>query len=597
MKPNELGPLDMEKYLSHYGISYSVKEITHAKYGPATAYVLARCLFDPDHADGEASIIVPQNGAFKYQCFHASCKSRTWKDAKSHISGGKNLAEFCRGYDPNWTPPKDVGTGMMAALPTPMTNATALQNGIGSPHPVPQPADVDPTEFYEKRGKRPAFVPLYLAKYLAAYLHPLCATNGAFYHYTNGLWKEFPKTQIAQICVHAMREHIQAAWIDNTFKILAGLCNREEAEWPDNPHMVNLKNCMLDMVTREVYPHDPKWGSRTQLPVNYQPEAGWSARWITFLNEIFPDDEKGEKKFILMQFFGYCLLRDARYQKALFLYGSGANGKSTVLDVLIAMVGAENTSSLTLTDLAKQFRAHFLQNKMVNISTETETRDPLTTSTFKAVVDGSPITAERKYGEAYQYRSFAKWIVAMNDPPVIPDKSHGFGRRVIVLDFNRRFDEHEIKDRMAEYLIEDLPGVFNWAVDGLKMLLAAEGFKLGRQVRRDTDKLMERMNPLISFVKDCCEINDDADLDWYEHVKPMWMAYTEWCHEGRNRAMGRNNFYEQIQSTFTRVIKDRKLMQDGSHPHVLKGIRLTSNGREYAERGQQRLDRGTEKKY
>ncbi|MBP7341355.1 MAG: hypothetical protein KA957_03470, partial [Syntrophaceae bacterium] len=127
MKPNELGPLDMEKYLSHFGVKHSVKEITHSKYGPATAYVLNQCLFNADHTDGEAAIIVPHNGAFKYQCFHASCKGKTWKDAKSTISGGKNLAEFCRGYDPAWTPPKDTGTGMMAALPTPMTNATALQ--------------------------------------------------------------------------------------------------------------------------------------------------------------------------------------------------------------------------------------------------------------------------------------------------------------------------------------------------------------------------------------------------------------------------------------------------------------------------------------
>ncbi len=606
MKKNELGPLDMDKYLSHFGIAYDVKEINDSKRGPAMSYRLERCVFNPDHGPNEASIIVPEKGAFLYQCFHASCKGMTWKDAKRQISGGKNLAEFCRGYDPNWEPPRETGTGLMAALPTPMTNAEALKNGIGGGPPVQQPTEVDPREFYEQKGKRPVFVPFYLAKYLAAYLHPICHTSGVFYHYAAGVWKEFSKTEITQICVHAMKEQIQAAWIEAVTKILSGLVNREEREWPDNPLLLNVKNGMLNIESRELLPHDPIYGSRTQLPVNYLPvDVKGSARWVKFLEEIFPDDPAYDKRGILMQFFGYCLLRDARFQKALFLYGTGANGKSTVLDVLMAMVGAENTSSLTLQDLSKQFRAHFLQHKLINISTETETRDPLTTSTFKAVVDGSPLTAERKYGEAFQYRPYAKWIVAMNEAPVIPDKSYGFGRRVMVLNFNKRFEADEIKDRMAEYLIEEIDAIFSsWAVEGLAMLLKNGKFRVGNCVQDDTDRLMENMNPLLIFVSECCEIDDDPDRDRYELSKVLWLAYTEWCQEGKNRSMGRNNFFEQLQSTFTRVRKTRKEIKsrndDGeevkSHISVFTGIRLTTPGQAYAERGQQRSEKFFDKK-
>lgn len=579
MTATELGPLDMEKYLNHFGVVFDVKED-----GSKTLYRLEKCLFNPDHAPNEASIVVPRKGAFTYQCFHSSCKHHTWKEAKQLISGDRKLQQFCQGYDPNWQPPRTTGTGMMAALTVPMTDAAALKNGIGGGPPVPQPSDVDPREFYEKKGKRPVFVPFYLAKYLAAYLHPICSTNSTFYHYETGVWKEFTKTSIRQICVHAMREDIQAAWINNVTDILSGLVNREESEWPDNPLLINVKNGMLDTEKREILPHSPVYGSRTQLPVTFDPKMTFD-RWIKFLEEIFPDDPDYSKRGLLQQYFGYCLLRDARYQKALFLYGTGANGKSTVLDVLTAMVGAENTASLTLQDLSKQFRAQFLQNKLVNLSTETDTRDPITTNVFKAVVDGSPLTTERKYGEPFQYRPYAKWIVAMNEAPVIPDKSYGFGRRVLVLNFNRRFEPEEIKDRMADYLIEEIDGIFSWSVEGLYMLLNSKGFRVGDLVTEDTDKLMEALNPLLIFIVECCEVRPDI----HENTERIWNAYSAWCAIGRNRALGRNKFYEQITATFPTVKKSRYQNKKEEIDEVrFTGIHLTTQGRDYADKGERK---------
>ena len=99
----ELGPLDVERYLTHYGIPFTVK----AK-GAHTLYLLERCLFNPKHDAGEPSIIAASSGKspLLYQCFHTSCKDKKWKDARQIISGDRPIAEFCVGFDPNWTPPK-----------------------------------------------------------------------------------------------------------------------------------------------------------------------------------------------------------------------------------------------------------------------------------------------------------------------------------------------------------------------------------------------------------------------------------------------------------------------------------------------------------
>jgi len=341
---------------------------------------------------------------------------------------------------------------------------------------------------------------------------------------------------------------------------------------------------MLDIATMTLIPHNPDYDSRTQLPVNYDPNA-ISELWIKFLRDIFPDDRDDSKKILLQQYFGYCLLRDTRYQKALFCLGTGANGKSTVIKVLTGMVGLENTSSLTLTDLSNRFRTYFLQHKLVNLSSETNTKEPLTMEIFKAAVAGDVMLAENKFTPAFQFAPYAKWVVSMNDAPVVADKSYGFERRIITLMFNRRFETHEIIDRMDEKLLEEVEGIFNWAVEGLKVILRRNGFFIGDQVIDDTSRLMEVLNPLLIFGKECFEVHEGIE----EIPMQLYRAYNAWCAEGKNRGLGKNKFYEQILQTWTLVRRGQKkiLTEDGSTTmaDVFKNIRLTSTGRDYAKQG------------
>jgi P4 family phage/plasmid primase-like protien len=350
--------------------------------------------------------------------------------------------------------------------------------------------------------------------------------------------------------------------------------------WPNDPNLINVKNGMLDIRTMELRPHDPKYGSRTQLPVRYDPKA-FSQRWYDFLLDIFPGEEEARsyaKRGLMQQFFGYCLLRDCRYQKALFLYGTGANGKSTVLDVLQAAIGRENTSSLSLADLTQRFKAQFLRDKLINLATETNTKDPLATELLKAIIAGDPITAEQKYGEQFQFRPYAKFITAMNDAPIIPDKSYGFGRRIIVLNFDRRFTDEEIRPRMAEYLIEEIDGIFNWMVEGLRLLLKNDGFVISAEVGKATSEFMETLNPLLIFVNEMCEIHEQASVSTTE----LWECYAAWCADGHNRPLGRNRFLDQVRQQFPKV--ERKIVESGEGEDVSRlksfvGIGLSKSAR------------------
>jgi len=594
MKPGELGPIDMEKYLANFGIAFSAKEKSDKTHGPATFYLLDTCLFNPDHGKGDAAIVVPRHGAIKYQCFHDSCKGRGWKDARRIISGDRNLAEFCHGFDPNWQPHHTrTGTGFLDNLPDLYNNAPALQNGIGAGVSLPKPQDFDPREFFEKKGRRPVFIPDRVVKYITYFLHPLYYT-GEFYHYENGVWQKYSTNTVGQIISQVLKQEVQPNWIEGIIKVIKYRANRELHEWPSFPNLINLKNGMYNIETGEILPHSPEYGSFQQLPVNYTPDAGWSEAWQKFLKEIFYDDKDYSKIGLLQQFFGYCLLRDTRYQKTLFLYGTGANGKSTVLDVLEHMVGTENTAALSLSDLAQKFRPSFLEHKLVNLSSETSRNDPVESDMLKKVIDGSILTTEKKFAQAFQFRPYAKWIVAMNEAAIIPDKSYALERRILALYFNRRFEPHEIIERYAQkYLFPEIDGVFNWAVDGLRALLANGGFKLGAKVMEDTSSLMDSINPFRYFTSECLEISEAGD-DCYEETTELWYAYSEWCKQGHNRPLGRNKFFEQVLATFMRVRKGREIIKvEGKDKYlsVFYNLRLTEAGQNYASQGRRRAEK------
>lgn len=581
-KESTLGPIKMAEYLDAHGIGYKIKQD-----GAQTLYCLDVGLCNPDHGDGQSSIITSPTGPVVYQCFHASCKGKfLWKDARKAISGDKPIAPWCAGFVEGWKPPKTVGTGMMKDIQV----GTALPEVLAAT--VPAPEAMDPMEMFEKRGKRPVFVPMFMAKYLASYLGPIYHTSGIHWRYNKGLFSPFPETSLVQTIVQVMKDRAQGDMISNTLKILNGLINREEKYWPNEINLMCLQNGMLDIGTLQVIPHDPRYGARTQLNISYDHQKpAWSDRFWDWLKEMFPEDENYEKRGLLQQFSGYCLLRDCLYQVMMMMYGTGANGKSTFLECLQGVLGFDNTSSIPLEEIGQKFKGYFLQNKLVNISGEINQRTPMDTDFLKKVIGGDPVTVEAKYGNLFQFKPFCKFICALNEAPVIPDKTYGFARRLLVVNFERRLTPAEISDRlrknggkkMSEYLLEEKDGIFAWMLEGLKILLKNHGFRITDKIQEDTEQMMESLNPLLVFVNEMCEIQDQASVETME----LFECYEQWCTAGHNRCLGRNNFLGQIRSTFPRVSRPKIKDETGKKRRVtiFNGIGLTQSAREWtAER-------------
>ncbi len=189
-KKADLGPLNIEKYLNHYGIVFNVKT-----RDDRTLYRLDKCLFNAAHGKNEAYIQQDSNGTLSYCCSHTSCKHHTWAEARALISGEDSLAPFCAGYDPDWKP--------------------SLRSATPSPTPSPPGEDQVKQEFisYNKNGN-PVFNVAAMANHLEEHFKPIVFEGVDFgkmfykYHPASGIWKHFPEAAIRQYVRYQLAEHV-----------------------------------------------------------------------------------------------------------------------------------------------------------------------------------------------------------------------------------------------------------------------------------------------------------------------------------------------------------------------------------------------------
>ena len=84
--------VNVAEYLTHYGIKFKTRQ----KNG-STFYCLDSCIFDSGHKNNDAAVLQTESGVLLYQCFHASCQGRQWRDARELISGNTSLSNFMNG--------------------------------------------------------------------------------------------------------------------------------------------------------------------------------------------------------------------------------------------------------------------------------------------------------------------------------------------------------------------------------------------------------------------------------------------------------------------------------------------------------------------
>jgi putative DNA primase/helicase len=330
------------------------------------------------------------------------------------------------------------------------------------------------------------------------------------------------------------------------------------------PRKLCLANGVLDVDTLIVGPHAPHDRFTIQLPVQYDPKAE-CPRFLRFVEEVLPEPDA---RNVAQMWTGYLIKPGNWLQRILMHVGAGNNGKSTFLGVQRDLLGPENVAGETLQRLSEnRFSTARLYGKLANISADIPAKPIRYTGIVKMLTGGDLIPAEHKNQKGFDFVNQAKLEFSCNELPEVSDRTYAFWRRWIVLRWPVDFTGKE--DRfLPEKLGDELPGILNWALEGLRMLEREGDFPKTATTEAIMLDWKQRSDSLYWFVSENVEVDAKSDIErdfFYE-------SYVGFCEDHQARVKTREVVGAEIRNLIPSVRLERP-RREGSRPWCFAGIR------------------------
>lgn len=333
---------------------------------------------------------------------------------------------------------------------------------------------------------------------------------------------------------------------------------------PADARYIGFNNGVLDMVTMDLLPFSPDLVITNRIPWNYEPDA-YSELADNTLNRLACGDVV--IRALLEECIGYCFYRRNELGKAFILTGDKNNGKSTFLDCVKTILGEENISALDVAELKDRFSTSMMFGKLANIGDDIsdDFLQGSQVATFKKVVTGNRIKAERKGQDPFEFNPYIKLLFSANDIPRMKDKTGAVLRRLVIIPFNARFSKYLddgvtldpgynpyikyelIEQSSIEYLIR-------LGVNGLKRIIENNEFTKSEKVQQQLEEYENENNPIKAFIEDC-----GVEMIENEPTADVYKRYQVFCAENSMQPMSNIVFSKQINKRLGLTVIQRKI--------------------------------------
>jgi P4 family phage/plasmid primase-like protien len=338
-------------------------------------------------------------------------------------------------------------------------------------------------------------------------------------------------------------------------------------------NLISMANGLLEPGTRKVVAHSHDFFNFTCLPYSYDPSAACPT-WLKFLEEIQPDPDV---RAVLQEWFGYNLTLDTSHAMFALFEGEGANGKTVCCVVLRELLGAKNVTHVSLEgfNAERTFPLAATTGKLANIVEEMNEVDKAQEGLLKQFVSGGAITVERKNQDPFTLIPTAKLTFATNVLPRLADRSMGIWRRMIMIPFRFQLLDNARQDKRlvrGDFWRPELPGIFNWALEGLARLNNRNFFTEPKVCKDAVNAYRLEMNPAQQFLMDHYEPSKDGKAE--KRRKVLYDEYESWMKDQGGMPMGSANFTREVKRAFPTVtLSDNALRQsDGTRDRVWYGL-------------------------
>ena len=322
-----------------------------------------------------------------------------------------------------------------------------------------------------------------------------------------------------------------------------------------NPNLIAFENGIYDLESNEMLDFKPEIMIRNKINCAYYDEA-YDELCDKTLNKISCDDK--EIRMLLEELIGYCFFTRNELGKAFILVGDKANGKSTFLSLLQALLGDDNISSLDLSELGDRFQTAELFGKLANIGDDIGDEFVANPALFKKLVTGDRVNVEKKGQDPFEFNNYSKFIFSANQIPRIKDRTGAVQRRLIIIPFNANFNKDDpdfdpyikhklLKKSSLEYLIR-------LGINGLERVLKNKSFTKSEKVQKELDVYEKNNNPILLFFD---EVNKEEIIN--ESVPDVYRMYTVFCSENNFSPFSKIEFGRNISSYYGLVNKGKRI--------------------------------------
>ena len=346
-------------------------------------------------------------------------------------------------------------------------------------------------------------------------------------------------------------------------------------EFDADPYLFNCRNGTLHLRSMEFLPHDPEDKLTKISDVAYDPDVRCE-RFEAFVDEIMSGD-KARARF-LQRSLGYALTGDSRYECLFILYGATTrNGKGTLMESVLKVMGdygstvrpetismKQNVSSQNPTeDIARLAGIRF-----ANIS-EPSKGLLLNAAQVKNLTGNDTINARFLHENSFDFRPQFKIYMNTNYLPVITDITLFSSGRIMIIPFERHFEENQ-QDKTLKHIFSEMgnqSAILNWLLEGYQSL-AVEGLAMPESVRFATERYRHESDKIGLFIEDEMEPIPNAE----ERTAAVYERYRKWCDANGCFAENTRNF-KQILAMYGRVERKRPYV-GGSETTLFVGFRL-----------------------
>ena len=426
---------------------------------------------------------------------------------------------------------------------------------------------IDAYEVYEKDEKgKTTFHPERLTDAFLYGLHA-CTIDGA-----PAIWDGrkyiFGISKIAYFMEIACPGASAAANAGALKKIRARLGVERRFDLP-SPSLVRFENCVYDCKSGELMPvGQDSWRSRIPNPIPHPLDlAAPPVEAVTKYLELLSDGHEDVQRNLLQTLF-LAMARFTHHEQMICLLGDGANGKSKFVDMILAIVGADNASFLSLSRMGSRFEIGDLAGSTVNFSSDisAEYLSGDGASTWKQITGHDVIKTDVKNQDGFAFRPYCQVIVVGNSFPRIEggiDKA--VSRRIHIIPFT-----HSFRDANGEYSSDADPEIVEKMGDPASVaylirLAMEEG---QRMLAQREFRLTPNYASRIEVQK--LAIDNSSVLAWIDHVslkdvdlhmqrrKTVYERYASWCKRSALRPMAVTRFIEELRMYFPDLELDTK---------------------------------------